>query len=154
MTAAESIAAAYHPAEHHFFESGGKQFLYLVPSGAVFGLSGLSQEIFSLLQSCPLSGEDLTGKLVQRGYSYPEIESTLDEMVDFDVLSSGLPKKSFPVVPEKTFPIQRIVLNTTNQCNLACGYCYEYSDDKIASTKDKPKFMSDSVARAAIDTLM
>ena len=50
----------YHTAEHHLFETGGNQFLYLVPSGAVFGLSGLSQEIFSLLQSCPLSGEELT----------------------------------------------------------------------------------------------
>jgi uncharacterized protein len=153
-TETETFTANYHPAEHHFFESGGQEFLYLVPSGSVFGLSGLSQEIFSLLRSCPLSGEELTQELLRRGYSYGEIESTLDEMVDFDVLSPGLPKKTFPTVPEKTFPIQRIVLNTTNQCNLACGYCYEYSDDKIASTKDKPKFMSDSIAKAAIDTLL
>src|SRR5207244_1253082 len=114
VTATESITDAYHPAEHHPFESGGKQFLYLVPSGAVFGLSGLSQEIFALLQSCPLSAEELMQELIRRGYSYGEIESTLDEMVDFDVLSSGVPKKTFPAVPEKTFPIQRIVLNTTN----------------------------------------
>ena len=65
MTAVEAVPTAhrpteYHPAEHHLFETGGRQFLYLVPSGAVFGLSGLSQEIFSLLQSCPLSREELT----------------------------------------------------------------------------------------------
>jgi uncharacterized protein len=154
VTATDTLTVAYHTAEHHLFESGGSQFLYLVPSGAVFGLSGLSQEIFSLLQNCPLSAEELTEELLRRGYSNLEIEATLDEMVDFDVLSSGLPKKTFPAVPDKTFPIQRIVLNTTNQCNLACGYCYEYSDDKIATTKDKPKFMSDSIARSAIDTLM
>jgi len=153
VTAAEAVAAEYHPAEHHLFETGGKQFLYLVPSGAVFGLSGLSQELFSLLQSCPLSRDELTGELARRGYASHEIESTLDEMVEFDVVSSGIPKKSFPSVPDQTFPIQRIVLNTTNQCNLACGYCYEYSDDRISSTKDQPKFMSSSVARAAIDTL-
>ncbi len=154
MTATEALSAAYHPAEHHAFESGGRQFLYLIPSGAIFGLEGLSQEIYNLLQSCPLSGEELTMELLRRGYSEAQIEATLDDMVDFDVLSSGTPKKTFPTVPEKSFPIQRIVLNTTNQCNLACGYCYEYSEDKIASTKDKPKFMSDSIAKAAIDTLV
>ena len=149
----DTASPAYYPAEHHLFETGGNQFLYLVPSGAIFGLSGLSRDIFNLLQSCPLSHEELTEELVRRGYASDEIESTLDEMVDFDVLSSGVPKKTFPSVPDETFPIQRIVLNTTNQCNLACGYCYEYSEDKIATTKDKPKFMSDSIARAAIDTL-
>ena len=154
MTALETVSTAYHPAEHHLFETGGKQFLYLVPSGAVFGLSGLSQEIFNLLQNCPLSREELTAELMHRGYSASDIEATLDEMQDFDVVSSGLPKKVFPSVPEETFPLQRIVLNTTNQCNLACGYCYEYSEDKIASTKDKPKYMSDAVAQAAIDTLI
>lgn len=154
MTAIETIPATYHLAEHHPFETYGSQFLYLVPSGAVFRLSGLSQEIFDLLKNCPLSGDELMQEMERRGYSSSEIESTLDEMVDFDVLSSGAPKKIFPSVPEKTFPIQRIVLNTTNQCNLACGYCYEYSDDKIATTKDKPKFMSDLVAKAAIDTLI
>jgi uncharacterized protein len=158
VTAVEPVATAFHPAdywpaEHHLFETGGRQFLYLVPSGAVFGLSGLSQEIFSLLLSCPLSRNELTEQLARRGYASHEIETTLGEMVDFDVVSSGVPKKIFPTVPDQTFPIQRIVLNTTNQCNLACGYCYEYSEDKIASTKDKPKFMSDSIARAAIDTL-
>ena len=154
MTAIEAASMAYHPAEHHRFEAAGKRFLYLVPSGAVFGLSGLSQEIFDLLENCPLSREELTGTLLGRGYELDDVETTLDEMEEFDVVSSGRPKKTFPSLPEQTFPIQRIVLNTTNQCNLACGYCYEYSDDKIAQTKDKPKYMSDAVAQAAIDTLV
>src|SRR5689334_6696279 len=59
-----------------------------------------------------------------------------------------------PSLPAANFPLQRIVLNVTNQCNLACGYCYEYSDDKIAKTQDKPKYMSNKVAEAAIETLI
>ena len=62
-------------AEHHAFETEGKDFLYLVPSGAVFGLSGLSREIFNLLQNGPLAGEELTQRLVRRGYSHREIET-------------------------------------------------------------------------------
>jgi len=154
MTALETPLAAYHPAEHHRFETDGRQFLYLVPSGAVFGLSGLSQEIFSLLESCPLSREELTAEIVRRGYSSSDLETTLNEMEDFDVVSSGLPKKVFPVVPDETFPLQRIVLNTTNQCNLACGYCYEYSDDKISQTAGKPKYMDHAIAEASVDLLI
>src|SRR6476660_5557387 len=152
--AMEVASAAYRPAEHHAFQTAGKDFLYLVPSGAVFGLEGLSKEIFSLLLKEQLPREELVSALVKCGYGKTEIELTLDDMESCDVILSGEPKASFPSLPEPDFPLQRIVLNTTNQCNLACGYCYEYSDDKIAQTKDKPKYMSEDVARAAIDTLI
>ena len=35
------------------------------------------------------------------------------------------------------------MLNVTNQCNLSCAYCYEYSEDKIVDTTNgaQPKFM-------------
>jgi len=144
----------YRPAEHHFFESAGGEFLYLVPSGAVFGLDGLSKEIFHLLEQQTLSREALIGTLIGRGYRLDEIESTLHDMEYYDAVVSGNPKTKFPPLPAAEFPLQRIVLNVTNQCNLACGYCYEYSDDKIAKPQDKPKYMSNEVAEAAIDTLI
>ena len=59
-----------------------------------------------------------------------------------------------PKLPNRSFPLQRIVLNVTNQCNLACGYCYEYSDDKISNTAGKPKYMDQQVAESAIDMLL
>ena len=154
MTATEIASAAYRPAEHHAFATGGRDFLYLVPSGAVFGLTGLSKEIFSLLQREPLTREELLSGLRGKDYDETEIGETLDEMEFCDVILSGELKQAFPRLPEPDFPLQRIVLNTTNQCNLACGYCYEYSEDKIAQTKDKPKYMSEEVAQAAIDTLI
>src|SRR4051812_34621638 len=155
MTAVtESISAAYRPAEHHAFNTGGRDFLYLVPSGAVFGLDGLSKEIFSLLLAEPMLSEDMVKTFAARGYGELEIQETLSDMESCDVIVSGEAKAVFPALPEPDFPLQRIVLNTTNQCNLACGYCYEYSDDKIAQTKDKPKYMSEEVAEAAIETLI
>ena len=74
-------------------------------------------------------------------------------MAYYDVLASGDGRRKFPGMPAGDFPLQRMVLNVTNQCNLSCGYCYEYSEDKITLTKDKPKYMSDPVAQAAIDML-
>lgn len=153
MTVAEPITAAYRPAEHHAFRSSGKEFVYLVPSGAIFHLHGISKEVFDLLLSAPLDREELVDVLTQRGYEKRDVEATLDDMESCDVVSAGENKKSFPALPEQDFPLQRIVLNTTNQCNLSCGYCYEYSDDKIAKTSGKPKYMTEEIANASIDTL-
>jgi uncharacterized protein len=49
-----------------------------------------------------------------------------------------------------------MVLNVTNQCNLACTYCYEYGEDRIVETGNgrQPKWMSEETARASVDFLM
>ena len=152
MTALEPVVSEYRPAEHHRFTAAGAEFLYLVPSGAVFRLDGLSKEIFDSLSNDPLDREELVSFFKGR-HTSSDVESTLDEMEYYDVLTSGSGKPKFPGMPAGDFPLQRMVLNLTNQCNLNCGYCYEYSQDKIAVTKDKPKYMTDPVAQAAIDTL-
>ena len=59
-----------------------------------------------------------------------------------------------PTLPDSSFPLQRIVLNVTNQCNLACGYCYEYSADKISQTEGKPKYMNHAIAESSVDLLI
>jgi uncharacterized protein len=155
MTLTETpVVTTYRPAEHHAFSAAGRDFLYLIPSGAVFGLEGLSREIFETLKSAPMGHEEIVQRLLDRGYGLGEIEDTLGELEYCDVIEGGMAKERFPSLPEPDFPLQRIVLNTTNQCNLACGYCYEYSDDRISTTANKPKYMGEDVAQAAIDTLM
>ncbi len=153
MTALEPRTDPYRQAEHHRFAVAGAEFLYLVPSGAVFGLNGLSKDIFDVLSEDPVGREELVARLARKGYAPPEVETTIDEMAYYDVLASGDGRRKFPGMPAGDFPLQRMVLNVTNQCNLSCGYCYEYSEDKITLTKDKPKYMSDPVAQAAIDML-
>ena len=61
--------------------------------------------------------------------------------------------KVFPLTP---FPLTTMVLNVTNQCNLACTYCYEYSEDKIVDTENgkKPKFMTDETARQSVEFML
>lgn len=155
MTLTETaVVTTYRPAEHHAFSAAGRDFLYLIPSGAVFGLEGLSREIFETLKAAPMEHEEIVQRMLDRGYGLGEIEDTLGELEYCDVIEGGMAKEKFPSLPEPDFPLQRIVLNTTNQCNLACGYCYEYSDDRISTTANKPKYMGEDVAKAAIDTLM
>jgi uncharacterized protein len=52
------------------------------------------------------------------------------------------------------FPIQTVVMNLTNQCNLSCQYCYEFGADKLAKPEGKPKFMDFETAKAAVDFLL
>ena len=59
--------------------------------------------------------------------------------------------KSEPL-PE-AFPLQTIVLNVTNQCNLSCQYCYEFGEDKVATPEGKPKFMEWETAKSSVDYL-
>src|SRR4029453_17553074 len=57
------------------------------------------------------------------------------------------------IIPLKPVPLQTLVVNVTNQCNLACTYCYEYGEDKIVDTENgkQPKFMSEATAQEAIE---
>jgi uncharacterized protein len=146
--------AAYRLGEHHAFSAAGTDFLYLVPSGAVFAVEGIGQDVIRLLKSCELPRELLVSRLLQCGHSLAEVESALRELEEVEVILSGEPKEEVPSIPAQNFPLQRIVLNVTNQCNLACTYCYEYSDDKITQTSGKAKYMSHDVAESAIDMLM
>jgi len=153
MTAVESAAATYRQAEHHRFSAGGVDFLYLVPSGAVFTLEGLSKDIFETLTGQPREREDVIRLLSMKGHEPSDVLALIEEMQYYDVLNSAEAGRKFPDAPRGNFPLQRMVLNVTNQCNLSCGYCYEYSEDKIAVTRDKPKYMTDPVAQSAIDML-
>jgi uncharacterized protein len=144
----------YQLREFHSFESAGERFVYLVPSGAIFALDQIGRAIVDELSLHPCSRQDLVQSLARRGYRTAEIEISLTELEESEVISYGDHAIEQPRIPEAGFPLQRIVLNVTNQCNLACGYCYEYSDDKISNTSGKPKFMNHEIAESAIDMLI
>jgi uncharacterized protein len=147
--------APYRLGEHHAFESAGTRFLYLVPSGAIFALDGIGQDVFDFMRLQDRSQQELISFLVKRGYSETDVATALFELQKSDVVRAADAAPDLPQIPKgRTFPLQRIVLNVTNQCNLACGYCYEYSDDKISNTVGKPKYMDREIAESAIDMLI
>jgi uncharacterized protein len=69
--------------------------------------------------------------------------------------------RSGKVIP--LIPLQTLVLNVTNKCNLACAYCYEYGEDRIPGStahgtatpavpaKTAPKFMTRETARESVE---
>jgi uncharacterized protein len=143
--------------EYHEFQGGGREFLYLVPSAAVFELDAPGRAILDLLDGTAHSEDALVAALASR-FPAPMIQDAVADLLNARAIGyehrpdQPLPKQ-LPMMP---FPLNTIVLNVTNQCNLACSYCYEYGEDKIVDTEHgrQSKFMSETTARDAVDLLL
>ena len=140
--------------EFHPFEAAGRRFLYLVPSAAVFALDDCSSAIVDSLANGPRGVDELERDLSPR-FDAVEVSDTIAELQRVRALGETA-AKPIPVpkiIPLKPVPLQTLVVNVTNQCNLACTYCYEYGEDKIVDTENgqQPKFMSEETAREAIE---
>jgi uncharacterized protein len=139
--------------EFHSFEAGGQQFLYLVPSAAVFALDDCSRALIDELRSAPCATDALIEEFAPR-FGTSEVEDTIAELRRVRAIGDTARQEPTPkILPLKPVPLQTLVVNVTNQCNLACTYCYEYGEDKIVDTENgkQPKFMTAETARASVD---
>jgi len=154
IVGSETQTQPYRLGEYHAFSASGTEFLYLIPSGSIFAMEGIAKLVIELLGAAELPREILVAKLLDLGCSRDDVETTLRELTEIDAVQCDLQENAPLAVPVQDFPLQRIVLNTTNQCNLACTYCYEYSEDKIAQSAGKEKFMSKDIAEASFEMLL
>ena len=140
--------------EFHSFEAAGRRYLYLVPSAAVFALDDCSAAIVDSLGEGPRAIDELTRDLAAR-FDHVEVTDTIAELQRVRALgeTAAKPAPMPKIVPLRPVPLQTLVVNVTNQCNLACTYCYEYGEDKIVDTENgqQPKFMSEETAREAVE---
>jgi len=145
----------YALSEGHKFRGPSSDFLYLVPSGGIFALDALSSAILEALNVGPLSREQLIGRVSQRAVRPPvEVAECVEELCQVRAIrdaATHFADKPAPL-PEH-FPLQTLVMNVTNQCNLSCQYCYEFGEDKIATPEGKKKFMDVETAKASVDYL-
>jgi uncharacterized protein len=136
-------------AEFHRFEGGGCEYVYLVPSAGVFELDDSALAVIARLGQ----GEATRAELMAIGG-----DDTVHELHQIGaIVSDANPEAPGPTTlfePPADFPLQTLVMNLTNQCNLSCQYCYEFGEDKVATPEGKPKFMDYDTARASIDFLM
>ena len=138
--------------EVHGFEAAGQQFLYLVPSGGIVDLNPVAKAVLDRIQTQASTREELIAALP---FTAPDVQEAIDELAEFRaILAEGAVVDEAPQdLPPADFPLQTMVLNLTNQCNLSCGYCYEFGEDKVATPDGKPKFMSWEVAQQSVDHL-
>ena len=131
----------YRLGEFHQFGEG--RYLYLVPSAGIFELDDTCRAVLSRLEN----GEAPREELVAIGG-----EDTVEELHRAHAITTN--GFSTPLQqPPPDFPLQTLVMNLTNQCNLSCQYCYEFGEDKVATPDGKPKFMDFDTARQSVDYL-
>jgi uncharacterized protein len=131
--------------EFHAFEGGGRKYLYLVPSAGIFELDDSAIAVIARLEGSQAERAELAA--IGGG-------DTVDELHQTGVIVSDRSERIPFESPVADFPLQTLVMNLTNQCNLSCEYCYEFGEDKVATPEGKPKFMDFDTARASVDFLM
>ncbi|MDX2269320.1 MAG: quinohemoprotein amine dehydrogenase maturation protein [Bryobacter sp.] len=140
--------------EFHNFAAGGNEFLYLVPSGGIFAIDPMAKQALAHLSGGPQSAQQLLAALVESGASVEQGKQTIEELVAARAVRPEGGWKETVDEPPKHFPLQTLVINLTNQCNLSCQYCYEYGEDKVATPDGKPKFMEWETAQQSVDFLL
>ncbi len=144
----------YRLGEFHPFEGGGRRFLYLVPAGAIFEIDGPVATVIARMAGEEVAHGQLVETLSREGFDSSSAEELVQELYHARILVNGHVAPPRPENPPANFPLQTLVLNLTNQCNLSCQYCYEFGNDKVATPEGKPKFMDLDTAKASVDFLL
>ena len=143
--------------EFHAFDAFGARFLYMVPSAGIFRMDDAGAAVLDALQAGPRTMDSIVEELSER-LEVDRILETIDELIEIRAVGDrDAPKEQVPNdLPPADFPLNTMVLNVTNKCNLACTYCYEYGEDKIVDTQygTKPKFMSEDTAEESVEFLL
>ncbi len=143
--------------EFHAFEAFGARFLYMVPSAGIFRMDDAGVALLDALERGPRTKETIVDELSGH-FDVDRILETIDELTEIRAVGDlDAPKEQVPNdLPPADFPLNTMVLNVTNKCNLACTYCYEYGEDKIVDTQygKQPKFMSEDTAEESVEFLL
>jgi uncharacterized protein len=144
---------AYRLGEFHRFDGGDRPFLYLVPAGAIFEIDDAVSAVLAELEAGECGHEELLARLNGK-MSAADAEELLGELFDMRVIVGPGTVREPLEAPPADFPLQSLVMNLTNQCNLSCAYCYEFGEDKVATPEGKPKFMDFETAKASVQFLL
>lgn len=150
------FASRYRRGEVHEFQSNDQHFVYLVSAGAIFALDAGAITVMDELGRREMSHEEMMRALVEAGYAQADADDLIRELWFVQMIVSDAPQKELPrTSPPLDYPLQALVLNITNQCNLGCTYCYEFGADKIASAPGgKSKYMTIDTAKQSVDFLL
>ena len=140
----------------HAFSAAGSDFVYLASAGAIFALDEAAAGVIAMLGEREMALPEIVTALVTSGYARPDAEDLIRELRAVrGIVSDDIRMEPVvPSAPPADYPLQALVLNITNQCNLACTYCYEFGADKIATQKNKPKYMTLETAKSSVDFLL
>ncbi len=113
-------ALQLHHENYQALESGGRPYLWHVPSSGLFAMDADLDRILGLLRE----GCDSEAALVERGVAPATAASVLETLTSLEIVSrDGTRARALPRLDG--LPLTTLVLNVTSGCNLACSYCYQ-----------------------------
>jgi uncharacterized protein len=141
--------------EYHAFRGVDADYVYLVPSAAVVRLDDASRAVLDTLGDHDVAA----GDVVQTAGEYfpaADVRGAIEELLT--VRAIRMVEQPPPEAPKavetkkrRSIPLSTLVLNVTSKCNLSCGYCYEYGEDRLVESGSKPRFMNEETARKSVD---
>src|SRR5215470_8374157 len=102
--------------EFHSFSARDRQFLYLVPAGAIFELDAAVQTLIDTLGEGEASHDQLIAALRSKGFSVEDARELIAEVAQSRVIVTGTTQREPVQDAPADFPLQTLVLNLTNQC--------------------------------------
>src|ERR1700738_2957140 len=143
--------------EFHLFSAAGKNFLYLVPSAAIFALDDATSAVLRAVGEARQPEDGVVASLAGR-FDTDRGRGAIAELLQVRAIGyEHQPADTAPrVLPMMPFPLSTMVLNVTNQCSLSCTYCYEFGENKIVDTAHgkQAKFMAEETARQSVEFLL
>lgn len=124
----------------HTFEIDGNYYLFDVGSGALHICDALTSEVVKKMQGLP---NDVHGA---EDSAVAEIEEEINRLKEEGILFG----KEEETAPVKSDLVKALCLHICHDCNLRCKYCFA-GEGKY---KGRTEYMSDEVARAAVDFLI
>ncbi len=104
--------------EAHAFVAAGQQFLYLVPSAAVFALDRCSIAVIDQLRGGAREADVIVRELGPT-FAASEVAGTIAELRRVRAIAETTTPAPMPkIVPLKPVPLQTLVVNVTNQCQV------------------------------------
>ncbi len=143
---------------HRRFEGDGVRYVYVAPAASILRLDDVSAAV---IDAFPATGRDEATWLatLPAGPQADEARAAFRDLVAMGIIRrQGEMPVPVETAPPQPYPLATLVLNVTNKCNLACTYCYEYGEDKIADAKKadgtpKASMMTPQIARDSVDML-
>ncbi len=83
------VESTYKLGEFHPFQGGGHEYLYLVPSGAIFALDDLSSAIINHLAESGCRKKELVSSLTAQGFTRPDVEEAIEELYQSHAIANG-----------------------------------------------------------------
>lgn len=124
----------------HTFEIDGNYYLFDVGSGALHICDALTSEVVKKMQGLPYDVHGAEDSAVA------EIEEEINRLKEEGILFG----KEEETAPVKSDLVKALCLHICHDCNLRCKYCFA-GEGKY---KGRTEYMSDEVARAAVDFLI